>query len=809
MKTFDRSLAGRWPGRVFGPLLAALAVCVMTAPVLAAAEAVTEGQLEAVRPDGQPLGMCPLKHTDVQVSISGFIARVTLTQQFENPYQETIEAVYRFPMSDRAAVDQMTMTIGDRVIKGVVKEREEARRIYERAKQAGQAASLLDQERPNIFTQSVANILPGARIDITISYVEYLDYEDGRYEYSFPMVVGPRYMPGAPSGTGTTQAPDAARISPPVTPEGTRAGHDIALSVTLDAGVPIQSLKSVQHEVETERPAAEKAVVKLRNQQEIPNRDFVLEYEVAQEKISDAVLTHVDARGGFATLVLYPPKRVAPEQATPKEMYFVIDSSGSMRGFPIEKAKKTMRLCIEQMNPNDTFNLVTFAGGVGYCFERPVPNTAENRARALQYLESLEGSGGTEMMKAIRAALGGPRDEERLRIVCFMTDGFIGNDMEILGEIKKSAENARVFAFGIGSSVNRFLIEGMAREGRGEAEIVTLESDGDSAAQRFHERIHSPVLTDISVDFGGLDLHDAYPGPKALPDLFSAKPVVLKARYTKGGQGTITLRGKTVNGPYERSIDVVLPEEAAGGGTGHDVLAPLWARARIDELMSQDWAGVQTGQPKEEIKKSIIELGLNFGLVTQYTSFVAVEERVINEDGKVKTVEVPVEMPDGVSYEGIFGEAPQPLASKAAGFQNVTIGGALRVRGNIEDSAMAAPAAEMTAPPPLSLPEPVPVEKDEETKPNPKLDAALHGLAAKLVNGNYESGAVKVENGWVKVFVRVTDLSESNLVRLRESGVDIVSVTHSSKTVLARVKVEDLNKVAALAFVVRVEPPQF
>lgn len=789
--------------------LAVLSVCSLTNPALAVDQGVTEGHLEALQPDGQPLGMCPLKHTDVQVNISGFIARVTLTQQFENPYQETIEAVYRFPMSDRAAVDQMTMTIGDRVIKGMVKEREEARRIYEQAKQAGQAASLLDQERPNIFTQSVANILAGARIDITISYVEYLDYEDGRYAFSFPMVVGPRYMPGAPSGTGTTQVPDAARISPPVTPEGRRAGHDIALSLMLDAGVPIQSLKSVQHEVDTERSAAEKAVVKLRNQQEIPNRDFVLEYAVAQEEISDAILTHVDARGGFATLVLYPPKRVAPEQATPKEMYFVIDSSGSMRGFPIEKAKKTMRLCIEQMNPNDTFNLVSFAGGVGYCFDKPVPNTPENRARALQYLEAIEGSGGTEMMKAVRAALGGARDEERLRVVCFMTDGFIGNDMELLGEIRTNATAARVFSFGIGSSVNRFFVENMAREGRGEAEIVTLESDGDAAAQRFHERIHSPVLTDISVDFGGLDLHDVYPDPKALPDLFSAKPVVLKARYTKGGQGVITLRGRTVDGPCERRIDIVLPGETAEADS-HDVLAPLWARARIDDLMGQDWAGIQSGQPKEDIKKSIIDLGLQFSLVTQYTSFVAVEERVINEDGKVRTVEVPVEMPDGVSYEGVFGAEAAPVTSKSGGLQNVVVGGALRVRGRIAtDSAMTAPAAEPSAPQLAPEPEMALAEKDEAANVHPKLDVALRGLAAKLVNGSYESGAVKVENGWVKVFIRVNDLVESSLVRLRESGADIVSVTHSSKTVLARIKVEDLNRIAALAFVVRIEPPQF
>jgi len=795
-------------------------------PVMA--QEVTQGQLEALNKGMEPIGQCPLKHTDVKVDIAGFIARVTLTQQFENPYQEPIEAVYRFPMSDRGAVDRMTMTIGERVIKGVIKEREEARRIYEEAKQAGQAASLLDQERPNIFTQSVANILPGEKIDITISYVEYLDYEDGTYTFSFPMVVGPRYIPGTPSGAGTDQVPDAQNITPPVTPEGTRAGHDIALSVALDAGVPVQALKSVLHQVAIDRPAPEKAVVTLQNQQEIPNRDFVLEYAVAQEKIADAILTHVDDRGGFVTMVLYPPKRVAPEEATPKEMCFVIDSSGSMRGFPIEKAKKTMRLCIEQMNPNDTFNLVSFAGGVGYCFDKPVPNTAENRARALQYLEGLEGGGGTEMMRAIQAALGGPRDPERVRIVCFMTDGFIGNDMAILDEIRKNAATARVFAFGIGNGVNQFLIEGMAREGRGEAEIVTLESDGDAAAQRFHERIHSPVLTDISVDFGGLDIEQVFPDAKLIPDLFAAKPLVLKGRYTKGGTGAITVRGKTAAGPFERQIQVELPaaaaSETAQGAISRDVLAPLWARAKVDDLMAQDWSGVQAGSPREDLKKAIIALGLEFSLVTQYTSFVAVEEKVINEGGKVTRVEVPVEMTDGVSYEGVFGDQGAPAGMKMGGYGGgfgyapamaAPSPAPVRARrgswgGGAADAAapvMAEPAQEAASPPRRTEAETAP--SAQPVSPSPKIDAALHGLAAKLVNGNYKSGDVEVQNGWVKVFIRVSDASEANLKALRDAGVDITSVTHADNTVLARVKVEALETVAKLNFVTRIEPPKF
>jgi len=794
-------------------------------PVSTRAAVVTQGSLEARDKEGEALGFCPLQHTDVQVDVSGFIARVTLTQQFANPFEEPIEAVYTFPMSDRAAVDAMTMKVGDRTIKGTIKRREEAKRIYQQARDAGKAASLLDQERPNIFTQSVANILPGDEIAITISYVEYLKYEDGEYEFSFPMVVGPRYIPGGPPSrpepmrraTPTDQVPDADRITPPVTPEGTRAGHDVALEVRLQAGVPIRDIRSELHEVDIERRgelAGGSAVVRLKNRGSIPNRDFVLKYRVGGDAIEDAVLTHAGAKGGFLTLILQPPRRVRPDMVTPKEMIFVIDCSGSMRGFPIEKAKKTMRLCIEQMNPNDTFNLVSFAGGTGYCFNGPVPNSRANRRKALEYLAGLEGRGGTEMMKAIRAALEGPRDRKRLRIVCFMTDGFIGNDMAILGAIQENVKTARVFSFGIGNGVNRFLIEQMAVEGRGASEVVTLESDGDDAAQRFHERIHSPVLTDITVDFGDLPVRNVYPDVGAVPDLFAAVPLILKGRYTEAAEGVVTIRGNTAAGPFERTLPVRLP----GDAPEHDVLAPLWARARIDWLMARDWLGIQQHNPDPKIKKAITRLGLDYNLVTQFTSFVAVEERVITEGGKPKTVEVPVEMTDGVSYEGVFGAQGEQLRAlgylgkaKAAPMaaQSRAFGRGRTVGIAADNVAFAAP----TAPPPVAsgerLRERAEEEKDEAAGRNghPKLDRALWNLAAKLVNGNYTRGAVKVKNGWVEVVIRLLDDSPERLRALKAAGVKIVGHTASGKKVFARLRVSDLERVAKLDFVRRIEPP--
>jgi len=763
---------------------------------------------------------CPLQHTEVAAELSGFVARVTVTQQYRNPLDEAIEAVYVFPLSERGAVDAMTMQIGDRTVKGLIKKREEARHLYEQARSEGKTASLLDQERPNIFTQSVANIPPGATVDITISYVETLKYEEGAYEFSFPMVVGPRYIPGGAPVVDegqrgmvqpSPQVPDADRITPPVTPEGTRAGHDINLTVRVDAGMPLLDIKSTLHEVAVEQPDASHAVVRLKNQQEIPNRDFVLRYKTAKDEIGDAILSHTDARGGFFTLVLQPPARVTPDTVVPKEIVFVIDSSGSMSGFPIEKAKEVMRGCIEGMNPNDTFNLVSFSGGLGYCFEHAVPNTEANRKQALGYLENLQGGGGTEMMAAIHAALS-QRDPKRLRVVCFMTDGFIGNDMEILGAIRKNVENARVFAFGIGNGVNRFLIEGMAREGRGEAEIVTLETGADEPAKRFQQRVQHPVLTDITVDFEDLPVEEVYPDPQEVPDLFSVQPLVLKGRYTGHGKGTVVIRGNTAAGPFERKIAVELP----GDNPEHEALAPMWARARVDRLMAEDWQGIQQGSPKPKIREEITKLGLDFSLMTQYTSFVAVEEKVVTKGGKPKRVEVPVEMTDGVSYEGVFGDSNvvaslgyMPSRGKAARMA-APMGAAC---------AMPAPACTAPAPPVAEPTAGEPAKADisqsdaelrqetakEEAEAKPGLDPALKGkfdeTLWRYVESGGTSGGVLAEGDTVRVFLHLDTDDEASLKALRELGVTITNHSRAGKKLIVRVRLSDLAAVAKLAFV--------
>jgi Ca-activated chloride channel homolog len=623
--------------------------------VKAASGKVTQGALQVMGLDGRSRAECPLKHTDVKAEVSGQLARVTVTQEFHNPFREKIEAVYVFPLSQSAAVDDMTMVVGDRTVKGKIKRREEAQAIYEAAREAGQTAGLLDQERPNIFTQSVANIAPGAGVKITISYIEFLKYEAGTYEFVFPMVVGPRYIPGRPTGKrgggwapDTNKVPDASRITPRVAPKGMRAGHDISIEVKLDAGVPIDGLQSTLHEVDLARTDNHRAVVLLKDQATIPNKDFILKFDVAGKKISDAIMTHRGAQGGFFTLILQPPERVTAADVTPKELVFVLDTSGSMSGFPIEKAKETMKLALDNLYPEDTFNLITFSGDTHVLFPQPVRATRENLQLAQSFLASRQGSGGTEMMSAIRAALAPSDEQDHVRIVCFMTDGYVGNDMEIVSEIQKHP-NARVFAFGIGSSPNRFLLDKMAEHGRGEVEYVTLEGEGSDAARRFHERVRNPLLTDIEIDWAGLPVADVY--PKRIPDLFSVKPLILTGRYTSSARGAIRLRGNLAGQNFAKEIPVELPESQPE----YDSMATLWARTRIDDLMSQDYAGIQNDDPQPDVREAITQLGLEYRLMTQFTSFVAVEEMTVTDAGQPRRIDVPVEMPEGVSHEGVFG----------------------------------------------------------------------------------------------------------------------------------------------------------
>ncbi|MDP9268999.1 MAG: VWA domain-containing protein [Acidobacteriota bacterium] len=789
------------------------------------------GALQVIGKDGQVIGECPLKHTGVKAEISGFLARVEVTQEFVNDGTDKIEAVYVFPLPQNAAVNDMTMHVGTRLVRGIIKRREEAQAIYDKARSTGHVAALLDQERPNIFTQSVANIMPGETVTITLTYVDTLKYEAGSYEFMFPTVVGPRYIPGAAlqanqvigqQGGGrlpdTGKVPDASRITPPVAPQNVRAGHDISIAVALDAGVPITGLRSELHQVDVERTGASSAVVRLRDEDTIPNKDFILRYEVAGQQIADALLVHAEQSkaaqslggalagsqtAGYFTFILQPPERVFDEDATPRELVFVLDTSGSMSGFPIEKAKETMALALGNLRAKDTFNLITFSGDEHILFPEPVPATAANLVKAQQFLASREGSGGTEMMKAIRAALAPTDKLDHLRIAIFFTDGYVGNDMEIIGEVKKHA-NARVFAFGIGNSVNRFLLDNMAKEGRGEVEYVTLDSDAEAAVTRLEERVRTPLLTDVSIDWNGLPVTDVSPARPA--DLFSAKPLVLTGRYTQAAHGTITLRGRRAGQPFTREITVDLPAVEKS----NRVLATLWARRKVDDLMSQDWNGAQQGTMKKALQEQVTQLGLDYKMMTQFTSLVAVEEMVVTDSGVPRTVQVPVEVPQGVDRAMAVGEERDAKTMNFAGSYN---------------------GSGMLNAPPASSPVPMILRQQIQSLPTRSRNTySLSGTAGKgYADRKDEAMVAKMTDelfqilacleakpasaggcsGVLHVRIALTDNSAATLQKLKLLGFKLTIQPTTAKLVYGELPAASLKAVAAMTevfFLSRAEP---
>ena len=917
------------------------------------------GRLDAFALDGEVIGPCPLRGTDVDVEISGPMIRVSLAQTFGNPYDTPIEAVYTFPMSHRAAVDRMVMTVtspdGDeRVVVGEIKERNLAREIYEAAKDAGYVTSLLEQERPNIFTQSVANIEPGATVKVEIGYVEVLLARDGEYAFEFPTVVGPRYIPGVsntpstglPEGavprrglvlrgpctivpfgnqeawaefgersdqgfdgltfakwmrdrstseasassassdglerakartywtenrlfqalstatrikrpvsldidsletrhqlaatgmveylspvnngdtpdtridhvkleeftlyydgdrtdrglgsingrwfawhlsetveTGggfaepTDQVPDADRITPmPVRPP-MRAGHDIAIEVRVDTGgIPITSIDAPLHEIVETRDGPGRINISLANRREIPNRDFVLRWRLKDDAITESVFTHVApgiftaagpelqldsaiVPGGYLSMVIAPPARVESKEIRRRELVFVLDTSGSMSGFPIEKSKAVVARSIDAMRDGDTFNVITFAGKTSVLWPDPKPATPENREAARQFIEGLAGGGGTEMMDAIRTALNptGSSSDHRspaeladlpadgrmvfveapysaidrgdgstwlvvrdglripmelpvslptvkdgdplvafegrwstvegvrrydvamasfaeaetvppLRIVMFLTDGYVGNDQGIIQAIRDNAKSTRVFSLGIGNSVNRYLLDSMSREGRGAVEYVLLADGADEIVERLAKRIESPLLTNIEVVVEGVEAFEVLPqNPQGLlPDLFDAAPIILHARYRPSAdgpvQGVVRITGETATGPYERRIPVVFPSS----NDDNAVIATLWGRAKVDDVLAPHLAAVENGSVPSAIEAQVVALGEAYSIVTPFTSFIAVEKSRVVVGGQPMLVDIPIELPEGTNWDGFFGEDCPPVVLENA-----------------------------------------------------------------------------------------------------------------------------------------------
>ncbi len=597
-------------------------------------------------------GELPLEKTDVEVDVAGSLVSATVTQRFANTSKDPIEVVYVFPLPQRAAVDAMEMKIGSRTVRASIAKRGDARAAYDAAVREGRRAALLEQERPNVFTFSVGNGDPGAAIDVKLHYFEVAQFDKGTYELVVPTTVGPRFVPGEKlggpqSGTGTKadtdRVPDASRISPGYVRNG---GAKLGIRVHVDAGTELSSVISPTHSLEIASPSPNVADVKLKSDSEALNRDFVFRWKLVADSFKPAFFAHRpnERAPGYLALHFEPKHAVVENDLTPRELFFVIDTSGSMQGTPLKTAIAAMNKAIDAMHPADTFQIIDFADKASTFAPRPLPNTPENREKAHRYLGALVSRGGTNQLAGIHAALSSPGDEARIRYVMFMTDGYIGNEHEVFALTRKEIGNARIFSFGIGSSVNRYLLDEVAIAGRGFAEYLRPHEDGSALVERFYRRIGKPYLTDIEVDWGGLAVMDAR--PQALPDLSAFSPLVLHARYAKAGEGDVTIKGKIAGRPFAKKLHVVLPAVEPK----NEAISRIWARETIAELE-------RVPRGSRENDQAITNLALEHNLMTRFTSFVAIDSAAppANRTGSPTLVNQPSEAPQGVDIEAAGG----------------------------------------------------------------------------------------------------------------------------------------------------------
>lgn len=601
-------------------------------------------------PDGDPAtDRLPLKSSDADIVIDGPIARVTVTQRYGNSGTRPINARYVFPGSTRAAVHGLTMRIGERVVKAKIKEKEEAARIFEAARQEGKRAALLSEQRPNVFTMDVANILPGDEVELTLQYTELLVPDEGVYEVVYPTVVGPRY-----GGDPMQSAKDAGWFANPYTasdPDGSNpAQPKTSLRVRLESPIPVADLTSVQHRVKVDWQSERQAKISLDPGETQPgNRDFILRFRLRDKQIASGVMTFRQDGENYFLMMAQPPARVAATDVLRREYLFVVDVSGSMHGFPLDTARSLMKDLLAGLKPSETFNVLFFAGGSQELSSEPLFATPANLQRAMTMLESFDGGGGTELLPALQQAFAMPRTPDTSRGVVVITDGYVTVEREVYDLIAANLNDTNVFAFGIGSTVNRHLIEVMAHAGAGESFVVTSDAEAAPAAARFRRYVEAPVLSDISLGGDGVELFDMEPAE--IPVMLAERPIVVFGKYRGAEAGaTLRLTGRSATGEYAASLPL-----AQSSGLNHAELLPvLWARQRLMRLADLRGEGVESD------RTAIVDLGLRYSLLTPYTSFVAVDEVVANPGGSAKDVKQPLPLPQGVSTLAVASPVPEP-----------------------------------------------------------------------------------------------------------------------------------------------------
>ena len=589
-----------------------------------------------INTDDPSIDRMPLQLTSAEVNIAGIIADVTIVQEYKNEGKKPLEAIYIFPGSTRAAVYAMKMTIGERTIVARIDEKEKARNDYREALEQGKTASLLEQERPNVFSMSVANIMPGDVIRVEMKYTELLIPERGVYEFVYPTVVGPRYA-------GDNEKPVASAekwVSNPYTHEGELPLYDFHLEGVVTSPVPIAEMFCPSHDVNISFTSKKKAVIALdETESSGGNRDFILRYRLRGDRLESGVLLYEGEEENFFLAMIQPPEVVHPDRVPPREYIFIMDVSGSMYGYPLNVSKELMKDLIGALRPVDRFNVLLFAGGSSLLSEQSLSAGESNLQKAIHFIENQQGGGGTELLPALERALALDVNDGYSRTFVIATDGYVTVERETFDLIRQNLGNANFFPFGIGTSVNRYIIEGMAHIGKGVPFSATNEQEAVKMAERFREYIHTPVLTNVKARFEGFSAYDVEPG--AIPDVLPDRPVAIFGKWKKNASGKIILTGRAGgDAEYISNIDL-----ASYNPSGENAaLRYLWARERIRLL--DDYAGIAHDDGHE---KEITALGLQYNLLTRYTSFVAIDSEVRNHEGDPSVVNQPLPLPGGVS----------------------------------------------------------------------------------------------------------------------------------------------------------------